>query len=49
MTTKETDLTPQLEENIEKAEWRQLADFLDSKPVIYGSIRDILVTEIEQK
>ncbi|MFT4762059.1 MAG: 8-oxo-dGTP pyrophosphatase MutT (NUDIX family) [Paraglaciecola sp.] len=49
MTTTDTDLTPQLEENIEKAEWRQLGDFLATKPIIYGSILDILVTEVGQK
>ena len=46
MHTKETELTPQAEENIEKAEWRQIADFLASKPVVYGGIRDILTAEI---
>lgn len=49
MQTSDMELTPQAEENIEKAEWRQIADFLATKPVIYGGIRDILVSEIEQK
>lgn len=48
MRTNETNLIPQLEENIEKAEWRQLADFLAKKPIIYRSICDILVAELDK-
>jgi ADP-ribose pyrophosphatase YjhB (NUDIX family) len=42
MTTAETELTPQYSEDIELAEWRDLANFLQSKPTIYPSILDVL-------
>jgi ADP-ribose pyrophosphatase YjhB (NUDIX family) len=42
MTTTETALTPQYSEDIEQAEWRDLANFLQSKPTIYPSILDVL-------
>ncbi len=43
MTTAETALTPQYSEDIELAEWRNLADFLQANPTIYPSILDVLV------
>ena len=45
MRTTQKVLSPQEEENIEKAEWRDLPEFLESDPKIYSSIREILVIE----
>jgi mutator protein MutT len=42
MTTAEEKLTPQYSEDIEQAEWRDLTDFLQSKPTIYQAILDVL-------
>ena len=42
MKTTDTQLIPQQEEDIEQAEWVVLSDFLNSKPVIYGSILIVL-------
>jgi ADP-ribose pyrophosphatase YjhB (NUDIX family) len=42
MTTAEEKLTPQYSEDIEQAEWRDLANFLQAKPTIYPSILDVL-------
>ncbi|MDV7399601.1 NUDIX domain-containing protein, partial [Arthrospira platensis SPKY1] len=39
------ELRPQIEENIERAEWRELSAFLASSPVLYGNIRDLLERE----
>ena len=41
-TTHETTLTPQLSENIEKAVWVDLTEFLSSKSPVYKSILDVL-------
>ena len=35
-------LTPQTEEDIEKAEWVDLPSFLASQPIIYRNILDVL-------
>jgi 8-oxo-dGTP pyrophosphatase MutT (NUDIX family) len=40
--TPELDLVPQTTEDIEKAVWIDLENFLMEKPIIYGSILDIL-------
>jgi hypothetical protein len=42
MKTAETKLTPQYSEDIERAEWVNLADFLAKSPTIYGSILDVM-------
>ena len=42
MKTTDMQLIPQQEEDIEQAEWVVLADFLNSKPVIYGNILIVL-------
>jgi mutator protein MutT len=42
MSTAEMQLTPQLSEDIEVAEWRDLPIFLQSKPTIYQAILDVL-------
>lgn len=42
MGTSETKLTPQYSEDIEKAEWVNLKDFLASQPKIYQNILDVL-------
>ncbi len=42
MKTAETKLTPQYSEDIERAEWVKLAEFLADTPTIYGSILDVL-------
>lgn len=42
MDTSETKLTPQYSEDIEKAEWVNLKDFLASQPKIYQNILDVL-------
>jgi 8-oxo-dGTP pyrophosphatase MutT (NUDIX family) len=48
MTTAEEKLTPQLSEDIERAEWVNLTDFLQSKPTIYGAILDVLTAVTKQ-
>jgi 8-oxo-dGTP pyrophosphatase MutT (NUDIX family) len=40
--TPETNLSPQTSEDIEKAVWVDLKSFLMEKPIIYGSILDVL-------
>jgi 8-oxo-dGTP pyrophosphatase MutT (NUDIX family) len=42
MATPETALTPQTEESIEKAEWKSIPDFLQSKLPVYPNIRMVL-------
>ncbi|MCR9100357.1 MAG: NUDIX hydrolase [bacterium] len=42
MTTPETQLTPQAEESIEKAEWKPVSDFLQSGLPVYPNIRMVL-------
>ena len=42
MKTAETTLTPQYSEDIEKAEWVNLAKFLAESPIIYSSILNVL-------
>ena len=42
MKTAETKLTPQYSEDIERAEWVKLAEFLANSPTIYGSILDVM-------
>ncbi len=44
MFTKEEKLTPQYSEDIEVAEWRNLTDFLQSNPIVYLAILDVLGT-----
>jgi 8-oxo-dGTP pyrophosphatase MutT (NUDIX family) len=44
MKTAEMKLTPQYSEDIERAEWVNLADFLAKSPTIYGNILDVLNT-----
>lgn len=46
MKAKKEALAPQHEEDIEQAEWRHLGSFLESDPVMYGNIRDILLAEL---
>jgi 8-oxo-dGTP pyrophosphatase MutT (NUDIX family) len=45
MHSSQTELHPQAEEHIEKAEWRHIASFLAASPVVYGNIRDLLEQE----
>lgn len=42
MKTKQTEVTLQTEEDIEKSEWTTAAAFLNSDKVAYGSINDVL-------
>lgn len=42
MKTVENKLTPQASEDIEKAEWVDMTEFLEAKPKTYGSILDVL-------
>lgn len=49
MHTTDADLTPQAEEQIEKAEWWQLEKFLASELPVYASIRALLVQISRQK
>ncbi len=42
MKTAETQLTPQYSEDIERAEWHDLTEFLQAKRTIYPSILDVL-------
>lgn len=42
MTTKESELTPQAEEDIEVAEWQAPKDFMMGNKSMYGSIKDII-------
>ncbi len=44
MHTTDTKLTPQYEEDIERADWVILSDFLKTNPVIYASILDVVST-----
>lgn len=47
MTTPETSVIPQTEEDIERIEWVDPASWLASKPVMYGSIRDVIEAVID--
>ncbi|MEL6636117.1 MAG: NUDIX domain-containing protein [Bacteroidota bacterium] len=47
MTSPAAELTPQTEEDIERAVWRQSVALLAEKPIIYGNILDVL-TQAEQ-
>lgn len=47
MTTKNTDLKLQHEEDIEDAEWLKAKDFLSSRRVTYGAIRDVIESVID--
>jgi len=49
MRTGDTELTPQAEEDIERAEWWQLEAFLASDLPVYASIRDLLAQIARQK
>jgi len=42
MTTKNTKLKLQHEEDIETAEWLKGSDFLESNRVTYGAIKDVV-------
>jgi ADP-ribose pyrophosphatase YjhB (NUDIX family) len=44
MTTNQKTLVPQTSEDITNAEWVVLTDFLNTKPTIYGSILDVLIS-----
>lgn len=48
MKAEKEALEPQAEENIEHAEWRDPRAFLDSKPVVYGNIRDLLEKDLDK-
>ena len=43
MTTPEMELTPQAEEDIEKAVWQNVEGYLKNPGVVYGSILDVLL------
>jgi 8-oxo-dGTP pyrophosphatase MutT (NUDIX family) len=43
METPQTELHPQHEEDIEKAEWVEPKSFLSAKPVIYRSIEEVIL------
>lgn len=49
MTTTETELIPQTEEDIEVAVWMKWEDFFNEKRVVYGSIKDVLEMVAPQK
>ncbi len=42
MKTTDMELAPQTEEDIEKAVWMNLEEFLGSEQIVYGSILDVL-------
>ena len=46
MKAERETLMPQAEEEIEHAEWRHLKAFLDTGPVVYGNIKDLLEREL---
>ncbi|MCB0547246.1 MAG: NUDIX domain-containing protein [Phaeodactylibacter sp.] len=46
MKAEKEALIPQEEEEIEHAEWHAPKAFLESKPVVYGNIRDLLLKEV---
>jgi 8-oxo-dGTP pyrophosphatase MutT (NUDIX family) len=46
MQTTEEQLVPQAEEDIEKAEWVDIASFLEGRPKIYGNILTLLESAI---
>ena len=47
MTSSDTKLVPQAEEDIEEAKWMKIADFLASKP-LYASILEVVQTYQDQ-
>lgn len=49
METPEMDLTPQAEENIERAAWWDVEKFLSSNSSIYKSLREVLEKILQQK
>jgi len=49
MKTKDTEVTPQVEEDIEKVEWVDLSDFMVSYRPIYRNILDITYKYVQQK
>lgn len=49
METTDQELVPQLEEDIEKAEWVHLQSFLDTQPKIFKNIMDVLIEYINQR
>jgi len=48
MHTNELDLVPQTEEDIEQAVWVELQPFLKEEDRMYGSIKDVLQSVVEQ-
>ena len=42
MTTAQRELVPQTTEDIERAEWREVAEVLESGEPLYGNLRDLL-------
>lgn len=49
MTTTQTDVVLQTEEDIEDSEWIKPADFINSTKVAYGSINDVLLNIVNSK
>ncbi|MCO6493377.1 MAG: NUDIX hydrolase [Phaeodactylibacter sp.] len=47
MKAADETLAPQAEEDIEHAEWQHPGAFLESGPVVYGNIRDLLEEEVK--
>ncbi len=47
MTTTETVLAPQTEEDIEQAVWERAGDFLAKKPVVYASLMEVILLGME--
>lgn len=48
MRTKNQPLTPQTEEAIEQAVWRDLTEFLDKKEKVYQSILDVIMAYLNK-
>jgi ADP-ribose pyrophosphatase YjhB (NUDIX family) len=43
MSTTDSDVVPQTEEDIERIDWVNPQEWLASKPVMYGSIKDVIL------
>ena len=42
MTTTDIEVTPQTEEDIEQILWVNPRSWLDTNPVVYGNIREVI-------
>ena len=46
MTTTDTELIPQTEEDIEQAIWQNLDEFISSRPQVYKNILKVIYTHL---